>query len=88
MSEYIKICKFMQALFEEETTANRAAEIGQAMLAVRSLRLTDLAAKMKGCHAASYKRIQRFDTIWISHLFVQNHRGPCRVTQLEPLSSL
>ncbi len=60
MSKFIRIRKFMQALFEEETTANQAAEIGQAMLAARSLRLTDIAAKMKGSPAASYKRIQRF----------------------------
>jgi hypothetical protein len=50
----------MQAFFEDETTANKAAEIGQAMLAARSVRLTDIAAKMKGSNAASYKQIQRF----------------------------
>ncbi|HEX7975377.1 MAG TPA: hypothetical protein VF498_13290, partial [Anaerolineales bacterium] len=36
-----------------------AAEIGQAILAARSLRLADLAAKMPGSRAANYKRIQR-----------------------------
>jgi hypothetical protein len=52
--------QFMQALFDDEILANKAAEIGQAMLAARSLRLTDIAAKMKGNSDASYKRIGRF----------------------------
>src|SRR5512143_2766382 len=60
MSKCIRIRKFMLGLFEEERTANQAAEIGQALLAVRSLRLTEIAAKMEGSPAASYKRIQRF----------------------------
>ena len=52
--------RFMQALFDDQTTAHKAAEIGQAMLAARSLRMTDIAAKMKGNSDANYKRIQRF----------------------------
>ena len=43
-----------------EVTARKAAEIGQAILAARSLRLTDIATHMKGNSEASYKRIQRF----------------------------
>jgi hypothetical protein len=50
----------MQTLFDDESVANKAAEIGQAILAARSLRLTDIAAQMKGSSDASYKRIQRF----------------------------
>ncbi len=60
MNKCIKIRQFMQALFDDETTANKAAEIGQAILAARSLRLTEIAAKMKGSDEASYKRIGRF----------------------------
>lgn len=60
MSKCIKMRRFMQALFDDETTAHKAAEIGQAILDARSIRLTDLAAKMKGSSAASYKRLQRF----------------------------
>ncbi len=60
MNKCIKIRQFMQALFDDETTANKAAEIGQAILAARSLRLTEIAAKMKGSSEASYKRIGRF----------------------------
>jgi hypothetical protein len=60
MNKFIKMGRFMQALFDDQTTANKAAEIGQAMLAARSLRMTDIAAKMKGNSEANYKRIQRF----------------------------
>lgn len=48
------------SFFDDETTADKAAEMGQAMLAARSLRLTEIAAKMHDSSAASYKRIQRF----------------------------
>jgi hypothetical protein len=60
MSKCIKIRRFMQLLFDDEATAHQAAEIGEAILAARSLRMTDIAAKMTGSSAASYKRIQRF----------------------------
>jgi hypothetical protein len=60
MSKCIKMRRFMQALFDDETVANKAAEIGQAILAARSIRMTDIAAKMKGSSDASYKQIQRF----------------------------
>jgi hypothetical protein len=59
MFKYIRIRRFVQALFDEEPTANQAAEIGQAMLAVRSLRLTDIAAKMRGSRDASYGQVQK-----------------------------
>ncbi len=48
MNKCVKTRQFMQALFDDETTANKAAEIGQAILAARSLRMTEIAAKMKG----------------------------------------
>lgn len=60
MTKCIKMRRFMQALFDDETQANRAAEIGQAIMAARSIRMTDIAAEMKGNSAASYKRIGRF----------------------------
>ncbi len=60
MTKFINIRPFMKGLFDEEATASKAAEIGQAMLAARSMRLTDIAAVMRGSSAASYKRIQRF----------------------------
>lgn len=60
MTKFINIRPFMKGLFDEEATAGRAAEIGQAMLVARSLRMTDIAAAMRGSSAAGYKRIQRF----------------------------
>ena len=41
MTKGIKISKFMQGLFDEPTAAQKAAEIGQAMLEAQSVRLTD-----------------------------------------------
>lgn len=52
--------RFMQALFDDEAIAAQAAEIGGAILAARSLRLTEIAAKMRGKAHAAYKRIHRF----------------------------
>jgi len=47
-------------IVEDEELAERAGEIGTAILEARSLRLTDIAVKMEGESAAGYKRIQRF----------------------------
>jgi hypothetical protein len=60
MNKFINIQPFMQGLFDDERIARRAAEIGQGILAARSLRLTDIAVAMRGNSTASYKRIQRF----------------------------
>jgi hypothetical protein len=54
------ILEFVRAIFDEEETAQQAAEIGQAILAARSLRMTDIASHMEGNSAAANKRIQRF----------------------------
>lgn len=56
----IEMRRFMELLFDDKRAANQAAEIGQAILAARSLRMSEIAAKMKGKSAAAYKRIQRF----------------------------
>jgi hypothetical protein len=60
MDKFIKNQEFMAELFDEVEQAERAGEIGTAILAARSLRLTDIAMEMEGESAASYKRIQRF----------------------------
>jgi len=54
------ILEFVRAVFDDEETAQQAAEIGQAILAGRSLRMTDIASHMEGNSDAAYKRIQRF----------------------------
>jgi len=60
MYKYIPLLGFMQQVFDDHRTARQAAEIGEAILAARSLRLTEIAAKMRGSMTANYKRIQRF----------------------------
>ena len=60
MDKFINNQEFMAELFDEPAIAERAGEIGAAILEARSLRLTDIAVKMEGESAAGYKRIQRF----------------------------
>jgi hypothetical protein len=54
------ILGFVRAIIDDEEVANQVAEIGQAILAARSLRMTDIASQMEGNSEAAYKRIQRF----------------------------
>lgn len=60
MAKPIHFRSFMPALSDDQRTADRAAEIAQAILAAGSPRLTEVAAHLSGSRAASYKRLQRF----------------------------
>jgi len=60
MDKFINNQGFMAELFDEPAIAERASEIGAAILEARSLRLTDIAAEMEEESDAGYKRIQRF----------------------------
>jgi hypothetical protein len=60
MDKFINNQGFMEELFDDAEQAERAGEIGAAVLEACSLRLTDIAVKMEGESAAGYKRIQRF----------------------------
>jgi hypothetical protein len=60
MDKFINNREFMVEIFDNEQEAERAGEIGDAILAARSLRLTDIAVQMNGEMDACYKRIQRF----------------------------
>jgi hypothetical protein len=60
MDKFIRIFEFTQQLFSDERTARQASEIIEAIMEARSPRLSDIAARMAGNEAASYKRIQRF----------------------------
>lgn len=60
MDKFINNQEFMAELFDDDEQAKRSGEIGAAIFAARSLRLTDIAAEMEGGSAAGYKRIQRF----------------------------
>ena len=60
MNKFINNQEFMAELFDECKLAERAGEIGTAILEARSLRMTDIAVEMEGTSEAGYKRIQRF----------------------------
>jgi hypothetical protein len=60
MNKCINKQGFMALLFDDPDSAKRATEIGEAILAAQSLRLTDVAVEMEGESEAGYKRIQRF----------------------------
>jgi hypothetical protein len=60
MDKFINNQEFMVEMFDDDEIADRAGEIGAAILEARSLRLTDIAVKMEGESGAGYKRIQRF----------------------------
>jgi hypothetical protein len=60
MDKFIRIFEFAQQLFIDRSTARQASEIIEGIMETRSPRLSDIAARMAGNEAASYKRIQRF----------------------------
>lgn len=60
MEKFIRIYEFVQQLFCDDHTAHQASEIIEGIMQARSPRLSDIAARMAGNEAASYKRIQRF----------------------------
>ena len=60
MDKFINKQGFMVEIFDNEQEAEQAGEIGDAILAARSLRLTEIAVEMSGKTDACYKRIQRF----------------------------
>lgn len=60
MNKCINLYPFMQQIFDNEKEARQAAEIGLGILAAKSIRLTDIAAHMKGSGEGNYKKIQRF----------------------------
>ena len=51
---------FMQHLFDDPFLAQKASLIAEAILKAGSIRLSEIAAHMKGSTAAAYKAIQRF----------------------------
>ena len=60
MNKFIRISAFSEQLFTDEKVAHQASEIMQGIMAARSPRLSDIAARMPGNESACYKRIQRF----------------------------
>ena len=60
MRESIPFFKFMQLIFDDPNHAKYAAQIAQAILKARSIRMTHIAAFMPSKMEAAYKRITRF----------------------------
>lgn len=60
MNKFTRIPEFVEQLFSDTKTVQRASEIIQGILETRSPRISDIASRMEGGEAASYKRVQRF----------------------------
>jgi hypothetical protein len=58
VNKFIRISEFVQSLFADEKTAQRASQIIEGIMTAQSPRLSDIAASMPGEEAAGYKRIQ------------------------------
>ena len=60
MNKFTRITEFVEQLFVDNSTVKQASEIIQGILETRSPRISDIASRMVGGEAASYKRVQRF----------------------------
>jgi hypothetical protein len=60
MDKFTRIPEFAEQLFSDSKTVQQASEIIQGILETRSPRISDIASRMEGGEAASYKRVQRF----------------------------
>lgn len=60
MNKFIRISEFAKELFTDTKTAEQASQIMNGIMETRSPRVSDIAARMPGSEAASYKRVQRF----------------------------
>jgi hypothetical protein len=60
VDKFTQLLPFMQALFDDQETARKAAMIAAGVMKSRSPRLSEIAREMKGTEAANYKCIQRF----------------------------
>jgi len=60
MNKFTRIPEFVEQIFSDRKTVHQASEIITGILETRSPRISDIAARMPGGEAASYKRVQRF----------------------------
>ena len=60
MNKFIKAQAFLKHLFDQDCVAEKAAVIVEAILAVCSPRISEIAQHMPGREAANYKMVQRF----------------------------
>jgi len=60
MYKFMQIEKFAKELFDSDKAVKKASKIIEAILQVKSPRLSDVADQMEGNEAANYKMVQRF----------------------------
>jgi hypothetical protein len=60
MDKFTHIREFLDMLFDDSDTRDKAKEIIRGILKARSPRLSDISREMRGNEAANYKFIQRF----------------------------
>jgi hypothetical protein len=73
MDKFINKQGFMVEIFDNEQEAEQAGEIGDAILAARSLRLTEIAVEMSGKTDACYKIVNECDTEGVDRIYA--HTG-------------
>ena len=60
MNKFTHLSQFVQKLFDDADTANKANKIVEGILKAQSPRMSAIARKMSGSEEANYKCIQRF----------------------------
>jgi hypothetical protein len=60
MNKFTRIPEFAEQLFVDHKTVKHGSEIIQGILETRSPRISDIASRMEGGEAASYKSVQGF----------------------------
>ena len=60
MNKFSRIYEFAEQLFADSKTVQQAGEILEGIIVSRSPRISDIASRMEGGEAGSYKRVQRF----------------------------
>jgi hypothetical protein len=72
----IEICRFMRLLFEDEAVADQAAEIGQAILAARSLRMEKMLVLLLLVYAVAFLIGERLRDVLYSEPVGENEGVP------------
>lgn len=60
MNKFTRISEFTEQFFSGNKTVQQASEIIMGILETQSPRISEIASRMQGGEAASYKRVQRF----------------------------
>jgi len=74
----IETCRFMRLLFEDEAVADQAAEIGQAILAARSLRMEKMLVLLLLVYAVAFLIGERLRDVLYSEPVGEKRRSARR----------